>query len=163
MWEWNFSSNKYQQSFINRTYRSDTVTVNYTQPLHQQLLHMIINNQNMSRKEPSQLWVLVNEAIKMITNNETTKKMMRKWHITWINKTMWIISNKNHPRNMETWQRPHNVHRGGWRFLQEVCWERICSPYQGGPGGKIQSHHRFGWKALCWNHRWELPGNYLVW
>ena len=52
------------------SYISDTVTVNYTQLLPQQLLHTIVNNQNISRKEPSQLWVLVNEAIKMITNNE---------------------------------------------------------------------------------------------
>ena len=32
-----------------------TVTVNNTQPLPQHLLQIIFNNQNMSRKEPSQL------------------------------------------------------------------------------------------------------------
>ena len=42
----------YQQRFINISYRSDTVNVNYKRPLTQQLLHTIINNQNMSRKKP---------------------------------------------------------------------------------------------------------------
>ena len=64
------SLQQYQQRFINPSYRSDTVTVNNTQSLPQQLLHPISNNQNLSRKEPSQLLVLLNESIDMIKNNE---------------------------------------------------------------------------------------------
>ena len=45
------------------------VTVNNTWSLPQNLLHTIVNNQNLSHKEPSQLWVLFNEAIDIITNN----------------------------------------------------------------------------------------------
>ena len=42
--------NKDQKSFINPSYISDTITVNYTRSLPQHLLHTIINNKNMSRK-----------------------------------------------------------------------------------------------------------------
>ena len=44
------SSQKYQKRFNNTSYRSDTVTVNYTRSFTQQLLHTIVNNKNVSRK-----------------------------------------------------------------------------------------------------------------
>ena len=81
MWEWTFSSNKDQQRFINTSYRLYTVTVNYKRPIPKQLLHTIVSNEKSSFKEPIQLWVLVNEEIHIITNNETTTNIISKWHI----------------------------------------------------------------------------------
>ena len=63
IWEWTFSSNKDKQSLSNRLYISDTVVVNYTLSLPQQLLNLIQHSQNKSRKEPIQLWVLLNYHI----------------------------------------------------------------------------------------------------
>ena len=86
---------KSQQKFSNPSYRSDTVTVNYTRFLPQQLLHTIVSNQNISRREPIRLWVLFNESINIIKNNETITNTVGKWHIYSINnifiKTEWNI------------------------------------------------------------------------
>ena len=43
-----------------------------------------LKQSNMSCKELSQLLVLVNEAMEIITNSETTTNLMRKWHFWWI-------------------------------------------------------------------------------
>ena len=54
-WEKTFSSNKYQQKLIKRTYRCDSVKVDNTLLSHQHLPHTNQNRQNMYTKEPLQL------------------------------------------------------------------------------------------------------------
>ena len=53
----------------------DTILLKLT--IHDNLLNSYCTQfstvRNMSRKEPIQLWVMVNEAVEIIKNNETTK------------------------------------------------------------------------------------------
>ena len=52
------STQHYQQRFINLYYISDNVTVKNTGFFPQKLLHPIVNNRNLSLKEPSHLRVI---------------------------------------------------------------------------------------------------------
>ena len=54
----NLLLNSIKKGFWKISYGSDTVTVNYKGLTPQQSSNTIVNNQNMSRKEPSQLWVI---------------------------------------------------------------------------------------------------------
>ena len=52
-----------QHMFRNRSYTCNYIKVNNTWSVPQQLLHTIWNIHNLSRKEPSQLLVLINQAM----------------------------------------------------------------------------------------------------
>ena len=74
------------QWLINWSYRCNSVEVNNTWSSCKKLPNTSQNRQNLYTMEPCQLWVLINEGIEEITNNETTLGMMIKWHGWYVKK-----------------------------------------------------------------------------